>query len=66
MTVFLSAGHCTIPCKHDGVCVGPNKCSCKTGYTGDLCQKGIHLHLCHITCHAHCFHVYIGLFGYAS
>lgn len=37
----LFTGHCQKPCKHGGLCTGLNKCNCKTGYTGDQCEKGI-------------------------
>ena len=39
--VFLKA-ICQEQCLNGGRCVGPNKCACPYGFTGNLCQQGKH------------------------
>ena len=31
---------CSPDCGNGGTCVGPNNCSCLTGWTGDTCSQG--------------------------
>ena len=31
---------CNPVCQNGGVCVGSNKCKCKSGYSGHLCEYG--------------------------
>ena len=31
---------CYPGCQNGGVCVSPNKCKCKSGFTGHLCGNG--------------------------
>lgn len=35
----LSAAKCEPGCRNGGVCMEPNKCLCKSGYSGTQCEK---------------------------
>ena len=40
MTTVLFVAICDHSCEHEGTCVGPNKCECREGWTGQFCQTG--------------------------
>lgn len=31
---------CMQPCKNGGKCIGPNRCACLYGFTGNHCEVG--------------------------
>jgi len=37
---FSLTAVCSPPCQHGGNCTVPNNCSCTTGWTGQLCERG--------------------------
>ncbi|KAJ8262164.1 hypothetical protein GJAV_G00163230 [Gymnothorax javanicus] len=37
---FCRVAKCDPPCRHGGVCIEPNKCYCKSGFSGQQCEKG--------------------------
>ena len=37
---FISKAICQEECLNGGRCVGPDKCACLYGFTGDRCQQG--------------------------
>ena len=37
---FSITAVCNPNCENGGVCVEPNNCRCKVGYTGNLCENG--------------------------
>lgn len=38
---FVWTAICVSPCRNGGVCVNPNVCACKSGFTGSTCQTGM-------------------------
>lgn len=36
---FLPVAKCEPACRNGGVCMEPNKCLCKSGYSGAQCEK---------------------------
>lgn len=31
---------CRVNCFYGGICVGGNRCICKLGYEGNMCERG--------------------------